>query len=156
MILIPLYRSRGGEDSEVSADESERGRPQLPGSFPTPATSNLDSVDDISHIVRMQARKIAQLESRLESIETQPLQQSRGFRDPYQIQSPALTDVVKLKQYMRSPDDPGESQKTKESDEILLFRGKRFATQFYGASGPATLLRHVSCASPSNTYSILI
>jgi hypothetical protein len=86
-----------------------------------------------------QARRIAQLESRLASLEaTQPTATWQCFGE---IESVAKSSSEKRNArangpFLTSPRGPTQP-------ETILFRGKNYKTQYYGGTNPTSLIAHV-------------
>jgi hypothetical protein len=87
-----------------------------------------------------QARRIAQLESRLASLEaTQPTATWQCFGE---IESVAKSSSEKRKLGENGPF--WKSSRGPIQPETILFRGKNYKTQYYGGTNPTSLIAHVS------------
>jgi hypothetical protein len=86
----------------------------------------------------LQARRIAQLESRLASLEaSQPTATWQSFGE--------VTSVAKAsdKQNVTGPGPFLTSSRGPNQPETILFRGKNYKTQYYGGTNPTSLVAHV-------------
>lgn len=125
-------------ESQASGEENDhlRGRNFNGGTLNTPAstaTASHDAAEDVSFSLREQARKIAQLESRLASLESPQLQVSDHVQ-------PRVVAGIKRKNNSKSPDRNSRDK----PQEIVFLRGKCFKTVFQGASCPISSLADVS------------
>jgi hypothetical protein len=86
-----------------------------------------------------QARRIAQLESRLASLEaTQPTATWQSFGEIKSVtkSSSGKGHVGENSPFLTSSRGPTQP-------ETILFRGKNYKTQYYGGTNPTSLIAHV-------------
>ena len=88
--------------------------------------------------VSLQAKRIAQLESRLASLETsQPAATWQSFEEVEPVAKTSdKREIVGNGPFwtsLRGPTQP----------ETILFRGKNYKTQYYGGTNPTSLIAHV-------------
>lgn len=109
----------------------------LPSTEPTTTPGKPFSDASSSKLV-LQARRIAQLEGRLASLEaSQPAATWQSFGE---VESVAKTSekqsVTGNGPFLPSPRGPTQP-------ETILFRGKNYKTQYYGGTNPTSLVAHV-------------
>ena len=120
------------EDSHSTTQPPERNSPPIWNtrgkveSLPIGLGNATGSTEDVVSKVRRQAERIAQLESRVASLEGLS-QLQRGRESIHGTISPAI-----------------HRQEQGEESETMFFKGKAFRTQFYGASNATSILAHVS------------
>ena len=124
-----------GFDSGAGGATIPAGASAQPSLEPT-AIPGKPVPDASSSKLLLQARRIAQLESRLVSFEaSQPTATWQTFGE---VTSVAKIDDKKIntgpKQFLTSP---------RNQPETILFRGKNYKTQYYGGTNPTSLIAHV-------------
>jgi hypothetical protein len=137
-----------GEKPEAGAtvltfETGARGRiiPTAPNAQPSiepRSTPDRHSTDVASSKLVLQARRIAQLEGRLTSLEaSRPSATWQSFGEVTSVAMPSDTrNVIGLSLFATSP--KGSTQ-----PETILFRGKNYKTQYYGGTNPTSLIAHV-------------
>ena len=137
-----------GEKPELGAtvaafETGPRGRtiPTAPNTQPSiepSSTPDKRFTDVSSSKLVLQARRIAQLESRLASLEaSRPSATWQSFGEVTTVAKPSDTgNVTGPGQFLTSSRGPTQP-------ETILFRGKNYKTHYYGGTNPTSLIAHV-------------
>jgi Fungal Zn(2)-Cys(6) binuclear cluster domain len=133
----------GGTLPVVAFETGARGaillpRPSAQPSIEPNTTPGKPFSDASSSKLVLQARKIAQLESRLASLEaSQPAATWQSFGEVESVaKSSEKRNIIRNGPFLTSPRGPTQS-------ETILFRGKNYKTQYYGGTNPTSLVAHV-------------
>ena len=113
-------------------------RPSAPP-YLEPTTIPAKPVSDASSSkLVLQARRIAQLESRLASLEaSQPSATWQSFGEVTSLSKTSDDrNITGTGPFLTSPRGPTQP-------ETILFRGKNYKTQYYGGTNPTSLIAHV-------------
>lgn len=120
-----------------------RGRiiPTAPNTQPSiepSGTPDKHSTDVSSSKLALQARRIAQLETRLASLEaSRPSATWQSFGEVTSVAKPSNTrNATGPSLFLKSSRGPTQP-------ETILFRGKNYMTQYYGGTNPTSLIAHV-------------
>ena len=142
---VPLdSKDLGDVQKPVAGLESSATRlfiPTQPTSPPPTEPINVPGKpfpDASSSKLVLQARRIAQLESRLARLEaSQPSATWQGLG--------GVTSVAKTsdKKDATGPSSSLTSPRESTQPETILFRGKNYKTQYYGGTNPTSLVAHV-------------
>ena len=141
------------EHSTLSAEEADGARtnasttPSMHVPNKMAAVTSKQVSNDISSKILLQETKIAQLERRILYLE-RASSKSTGVWESLG-RSPPATKLGE-RQIVPELDRLNTQQNPSEQNKTMLFKGKGFKTQFYGASNPASLFAHVC---PPNSIS---
>jgi hypothetical protein len=133
----------GGTLPVVAFGTGARGQmiPTVPTTQPSielNTTPGKPFLDASSSKLVLQARRIAQLESRLASLEaSQPAATWQSFGEITSVTKTSdKANITGSGPFLTSPRGPTQP-------ETILFRGKNYKTQYYGGTNPTSLIAHV-------------
>ena len=138
----------GGEPCPQRGGASEPS-PSRPGEYHTPIVQhiagpitafNTHMPNDPSAKLVLQARRIAELERRLASLEgPQPAATWQSFGEVHVAPAAKTADAKDLESFSTTLQDSLPPRYA----ETILFRGKNYKTQYYGGTNPTSLIAHV-------------
>lgn len=119
--------------------------PQTPfNSLSHAGSVGLAAVGSHSNQAQSHQTRIRQLEEQLASLENRPKNLSNNVRAVPTSSHGTALGLLESRDKFSGIAKPTKSSNTEVPEEAMVFRGKRFRTQFYGASHPGSLHIYVS------------